>query len=140
MTPLPGMSIARSVRVARPFLMWATPSDSGLKSLTYDSPARATRSSAAPTSGGSCAEDVVAVHVVPFKLNSILAPTAAVGQVWEITASDRPGVATSTSQVMESSVEDQPVKYEQLGARALRRTLPCGTPSRAGSVVIGNWA
>ena len=41
------------------------------------------------------------------------------------------------SQVMRSSVLVQLVKNEQFGAPALRLTLPCGTPSRAGSGVIG---
>src|SRR5262249_55896268 len=49
MTPFAEMSVARRVRVARPFLTSATPNENGLKSLTYDSPARGTRSSAAST-------------------------------------------------------------------------------------------
>ena len=38
---------------------------------------------------------------------------------------------------MRSAVVVQPVKYEQVGAGALRRMLPCGTPSRAGRCVTG---
>ena len=43
----------------------------------------------------------------------------------------------SISQVIVSRVLVQLVKNEQLGAFALRLTLPWATPSRAGSVVIG---
>src|SRR5262245_4985580 len=81
-TPLPEISVARRVSVPRPFFSLTTPKGSGLKSLTYDSPARGTRSWAAPTSGGSWAAVVLRVHVEPFKVSAMVDPTASFGQVW----------------------------------------------------------
>jgi hypothetical protein len=55
-----------------------------------------------------------------------------------MTTSYRPAVCTSSSQTRLSSFAFQFTKYEQFGALALRRTPPRGSPSRAGSMVIGN--
>src|SRR5688572_28912141 len=67
-------------------------------------------------------------------------PASANGHVYSITTSYVPAVFTSTSHVMRSLFVFQLTKYEQFGALLLRRTPPCGTPSRAGSGVQGNSA
>ena len=53
-------------------------------------------------------------------------------------AAEAAKIVTSSSQTMLSSTLVQLTKYEQFGAALLRLIPPRGSPSRAGSIVIGN--